>query len=371
MRRLAVMLLSNFATSMALAAPAPTPTPTPVPPASETEQQARLDQDIPQLLIDNAIPSVSIAQIRNGKVVLVAAYGEQSDGVLATPATLYNAASLTKPLTAEVIMRLASKGEISLDEPMDRYWLDPDIATDPRHALLTPRLALSHRTGFPNWRDSKDGLKIVREPGVKWGYSGEGYQYVAHFTENKTGTDFENLAQTYLFKPMAMTETSYRGKDWFEGRIAVPTNAAGKALEPQIASRFNASDLLYTTAYDYGLFMVGVLNDQGLSPAMARERSKIQVSMMDEMCQGKLADSCPPSVGFGLGWQILAFKDETLLMHTGKDEGVFTFAYLNRTSRDGAVILTNSDNGYKIILPVLERLNSSAAFLRFLRGQMQ
>ncbi|MEO6918433.1 MAG: serine hydrolase domain-containing protein [Collimonas sp.] len=365
MRRLAVVLLSNLAASMALAAPAPTP------PASETVQQALLDQDIPPLLADNAIPSVSIAQIRSGKVVLVAAYGEQSDGVLATPATLYNAASLTKPLTAEVILRLASKGEISLDEPMDSYWLDPDIAADPRHALLTPRLALSHRTGFPNWRDSKEGLKILREPGVKWGYSGEGYQYVAHFAKNKTGKDFQDLAQIYLFKPMAMTETSYTGQDWFEGRIAVPTNAAGKALEPQVSSRFNAADLLYTTAYDYGLFMVGMLSDQGLSPAIARERGKIQVSMMDEMCQGKLADSCPPNAGFGLGWQILAFKDETLLMHTGKDEGVFTFAYLNRTTRDGAVILTNSDNGYKIIRPVLERLNSSQAFLRFLGGQMQ
>jgi CubicO group peptidase (beta-lactamase class C family) len=366
MRRLAVMFLSNLATSLVLAAPAP-----PAPPAGEVELQAQLDQDIPQLLEENAIPSVSIAQIRNGKVILVAAYGEQSDGVLATPATLYNAASLTKPLTAEIILRLASKGEISLDEPMDRYWLDPDIAADPRHALLTPRLALSHRTGFPNWRDSKEGLRILREPGAKWGYSGEGYQYVAHFTENKTGRDFEDLAQTYLFKPMAMTETSYSSKEWFEGHIAVPTNATGKAMEPQISSRFNAADLLYTTAYDYGLFMVGVLADQGLSPAMARERAKIQVSMRDEMCSAKVVESCPPNVGFGLGWQILGFKDETLLMHTGKDEGVFTFAYLNRSTRDGAVILTNSDNGYKIVLPVLERLNSSPAFLRFLRGQMQ
>ena len=146
---------------------------------------------------------------------------------------------------------------------------------------------------------------------------------------------------------------------------------AAHRKEPQPHNLAYWADLLYTTAYDYGLFMAGVLADQGLSPAVARERGKIQVSMMDEMCQGKLAESCPPNAGFGLGWQILAFKDETLLMHTGKDEGVFTFAYLNRTSHDGAVILTNSDNGYKIVLPVLERLNSSPAFLRYLRGQIR
>jgi hypothetical protein len=59
------------------------------------------------------------------------------------------------------------------------------------------------------------------------------------------------------------------------------------------------------------------------------------------------------------------------MMHTGKDEGVFTFAYLNRTRRDGVVIFTNSDNGYKIILPLLDRLHTSPEFLRFLRGQIE
>jgi hypothetical protein len=57
-------------------------------------------------------------------------------------------------------------------------------------------------------------------------------------------------------------------------------------------------------------------------------------------------------------------------MHTGKDEGIFTFAYLNRSDRGGVVIFSNGDNGYKIILPVLERLQTSPAFLSFLRGQI-
>src|SRR5258708_4844696 len=83
--------------------------------ARAADSQIALDRDIPKLLAEHKTPSVSIAQIRGGKVVLTAAYGAQSPGVPATTASLYNIASLTKPLTAEVILRLASKGRLGLD----------------------------------------------------------------------------------------------------------------------------------------------------------------------------------------------------------------------------------------------------------------
>ncbi|MDT9115878.1 serine hydrolase domain-containing protein, partial [Escherichia coli] len=76
------------------------------------------------------VPSVSIADVEGGRVVLTAAYGEQSRGVPASPATLYNLASLTKPITAETVLRLAGEGALSLDEPMAPVWTDPDIAKD-------------------------------------------------------------------------------------------------------------------------------------------------------------------------------------------------------------------------------------------------
>ena len=308
--------------------------------------------------------------IKDGRIAFTAAYGLQSPGVPATITTLYNIASLTKPLTAEVILCLASKGDISLDEPMYPFWVDPDLAKDDKNQRLTPRLALSHRTGLPNWRNPKTGLAFEREPGTTWGYSGEGYQYVARFAEKKTNQGFEALAQSLLFEPQAMTATSYTGKPWFEGRIAVPMDSPGKASAPAIGTHFNAADLVYTTPQDYAAFMVGVLQDRGLSPAIARQRDSIQVSMMDTVCLGAKASSCPSAVGFGLGWEILEFKNATLMMHTGKDDGVFTFAYLNRYTKDGVVIFTNSGNGYKIILPVLELLDTNADFLRFLRGQI-
>jgi CubicO group peptidase (beta-lactamase class C family) len=76
--------------------------------------------------------------------------GIRIPGVGASGKTLYNMASLTKPVTAETVLRLTSAGKISLDESMSPFWLDPDIQSDPWSKLLTPRLCLSHQTGFAN-----------------------------------------------------------------------------------------------------------------------------------------------------------------------------------------------------------------------------
>lgn len=338
--------------------------------AKPTAPEVRtFETDIRQALADAAIPSVSIAQIEKGRIVRTVAYGEQSAGIPASRSTLYNIASLTKPLTAEIILRLAAKKKLSLDEPMDSAWIDPDLANDPRHSSLTPRLALTHQMGFPNWRGAKK-LAFMQNPGEKWSYSGEGFQYVARFAEARMKQPLDRLAETYVFKPLGMTDSSYVRKPWFAGRIAVPTDAEGKPLAPTVAERANAADLVYSTPRDYAAFMLAVLSDKGLTPDLARQRSKSQVSLMEIACSGKRAASCPPHVGFGLGWQLMDFPGTTILMHTGKDEGTFSFAYLNRKTKDGVVIFTNSDVGYKIILPILDRTNTNPAFLKFLRGQM-
>ena len=58
-------------------------------------------------------------------------------------------------------------------------------------------------------------------------------------------------------------------------------------------------------------------------------------------------------------------------LHTGKDPGAFTFAAIDRARGDGIVILTNSDNGWRVILPILERTGSDPKLIAFLRGQMR
>jgi len=341
---------------------------TPALTAGRTNLHASLDETVPALLAEKHVTSVSIAHIAQAHIDLTVAYGLQDKGVPATPASLYNIASLSKPLTAEVVMRLASGKRLSLDEPMYRYWVDPDIAGDERRKQLTPRLSLSHRTGFPNWRrETGKVLRFVRDPGGAFGYSGEGFEYLARFAEKKTATPFETLAQTLVFDPVGMHDTAYTRRPWFDGRIAIPTDAQGNALEPAIADHFIASDEVYSTPGDYAKFIVSLLRHEGVGDALAKDRARIQVSRKAEECKPEQHVACPDEIGFGLGWEVYRFGDETILMHTGMDEGVFTLAYVNLAHGNGTVLFTNSANGPQIVLPLLERIGEDRAFVAFLR----
>ena len=332
--------------------------------------RALLDRDIPGLLASSRVTGVSIARIENGRVAFTTAHGLQGPGVPASADTLYNIASMTKPISAEVILRLVAQGRISLDEAMYRYWTDPDIASDERRKLLTPRLALSHQSGFPNWRYETDKvLQFKRKPGEAFGYSGEGYEYAARFTEKKMGTSFEALAQAMVFGPAGMRNTSYTRRPWFEGRIAVPSDSDGNWLSPQISDHLIASDLLYTTTDDYAKFVVSVMHHAGLTQALAAERGRVQVSRKAETCPPAKTGTCPDEVGFGLGWEVIVIAGETFLLHTGMDEGVFTLGYINTAARSGTIIFTNSARGPQIILPILDLLGKDRAFVNFLRDQ--
>ena len=124
----------------------------------KSDLRLRLDQNAPRWLKQYDVPSVAVAYIENGEPAWTAVYGEQSPGVPATLKTLYNVASLTKPISAEIILRLASAGKLSLDEPLSTHWVDPDVRDNAWQKLLTPRLCLSHQTGFSNWRfQTNDG----------------------------------------------------------------------------------------------------------------------------------------------------------------------------------------------------------------------
>lgn len=334
-------------------------------------RKAALDRDMPAILARHKVPSVSIAHVEDGRLVLAAAYGEQSSGVPATPKTLYNVASLAKPISAEIVLRLASAGLLSLDEPMHPVWTDPDVSGDPRHRLLTPRLALSHRTGFPNWRflaaDRK--LAFAHAPGAGIGYSGEGYEWVARFAARKAGAEFEALAERLVFAPAGMKDTAYTTRPWFAGRLAVGRDESGAPVDPVLRQSYLASDDIHTTAADYARFMISAMNRAGLSPAIAAERETVQASTRDRHCAGDKAEACPIELGFGLGWEVHKYPGATILFHTGADKGEFTLAFFNPRTRNGTVVLTSSRNGPLAIVDVLDRIGGEPALLAFLHSQ--
>lgn len=251
---------------------------------------------------------------------------------------------------------------------MSSHWIDPDLASDPRHERLTPRLALSHQTGFANWRsETGDVLGFRFAPGEGYDYSGEGFEYLARFVERKTGQDFGALAQALVFEPAGMKDTAYTERDWFTGRIALPVDREGQPLRPQIAAQAIASDDVYSTPADYARFMISLHAHQGMDEPLATERARIQVSRQQEMCTPARARDCPLDVGFGLGWEVFRFRDATYLMHTGMDDGTFTLGYFNPATGNGTIIFTSSQNGAQLVLPILDEIGEDADFVGFLR----
>lgn len=326
----------------------------PVGASGSAEMIAQLDRNAPRWLAEHDVPSLAVAYVEDGRVLWTRAYGEQSEGVPATPTTLYNVASLAKPVFAETMLRLAAEGRISLDEPLAGHWIDPDVAADPRHVRLTPRIALSHRTGFPNWRFQTSGvLAFQRDPGTELGYSGEGFEYTRRFAQNKLGTSWEALASRYVFQPFGMTSTAMTRRDWFAGRIAMPYGKEGRYREPTVADSAMASDDLYTTVGDYASFLAGVMNRDGLAAAYAAQRDSVHVVNASGSACPPGVTACPRRVGMGLGWEILEFPGETVRLHTGGDWGESTMAFYIAERRDGVVMFTNGANGMKVMLQAI------------------
>jgi CubicO group peptidase (beta-lactamase class C family) len=335
-----------------------------------TALRQSLDASAPAWLKQNDVPSVAVAYIDHGKIAWTAVYGEQSPSVPATDKTLYNIASLTKPITAEIVLRLAAKGKLSLDESMSDYWVDPDIKDNPWTPLLTPRIALSHQTGFANWRRMTNGVLTIRwQPGTQTGYSGEGYNYLGRFLEKKTGTPFEQLAQQYVLDPIGMKDTSFMPKPWFEGRIALPHGPEGTLPEYK-QTKWSAADLVHTTVGDYARFVIAVMHDQALTKTLVTERSTITRDQVTPEQLSKICAAdpdpkhCTVSVGMGLGWQVDHFDDVTILEHGGSDTGAHTFAFFAPQTQTGVVIFTNGENGPKVISEVVRLLYPNPLFLQ-------
>lgn len=325
----------------------------------------------PGWLARHDISSVSIAYIADGRVAWAAAFGERAPGAAATPDTLYNVASLAKPVSAEAMLRLASAGRLALDAPMSAHWVDPDLAGAPELDALTLRVALRHQTGFANWRDGV--LRFQGPPGQGFTYSGEGFEYARRYAQNALGEPFEQVVQRLVLDPLDMRSTAFTRRDWFEGRIATPHDGDGAPLAPRILSQMNAADDLYTTAHDYARFMLAVMNGEGVSPEIARARYAYAAELRDGGCgegEGLLPlEVCPLGVGMGMGWMVFRYEGETVISHTGSDDGEQTIAFFVPERGIGVVILTNSAHGRRIFPDIVRTLYPNGDYLALLEMQ--
>ncbi|WP_294208199.1 class A beta-lactamase-related serine hydrolase [uncultured Chryseobacterium sp.] len=308
--------------------------------------KSEVTDNLEQLLKDNHIPTLGLGIIENGKLTQIRVTGTFDGKTTASVNSLFNVASLTKPVTAMIALRLVSLGKWKLDEPLDHYWTDPDIARDPRHKLLTTRLILSHQTGFPNWRwQTKDKkLSFGFDPGTRYQYSGEGFEYLRRALENKFHKNLEQLAQELIFRPLDMHDTSYI---WNEQNNSGRTvTGYDKSLKPYATVKNtipNAADDLMTSVGDYSKFLTAVMNNELLSPGIFKEMTTRQVKTKQDKY-------------FGLGFEIYDLGDNGIaLSHGGSDQGVNTLVFLLPKTRQGLIIFTNADHGHIIYETLINR----------------
>jgi len=303
--------------------------------------------EIDRLLKENHVPALGIGIIENGKLTKIEVYGTVDKYKTAPYNTIFKVASLTKPIFALTVLKIIDKGWLDLDEPLYKYWIDPDIENDKRHMKLTPKLILTHQTGFPNWRylDKENKLFFQFDPGSKYQYSGEGFEYLRKAIENKLGKSIEELSKELLFDPLGMPDTHFWwDSEMDETRYANNYNKKGDKIETVKYYEANAAANLLTTVEDYGKFLTFVINGAGLSENLFQEMIKPQVKLKENDF-------------FGLGWEILTefSQDEFALIHTGKDPGVSTLAIWFPTSKNGYLIFLNGDNVDKIYEELLTK----------------
>ena len=312
--------------------------------------QADLDTRIPELMRSGEIPGLSIAVIRDGKLAWSGAFGvRDGTGTLVQKDTVFPAASLSKPVFAYIVLRLAERGVLDLDAPLWGYLPTDRLQHEERARRITARHVLSHTTGLPNWGPEK--LPLQADPGERFGYSGEGYVYLQKVIEKLTGKPLADLARQEVFVPLRMTRTSFVWEPAFaEGGGAVTgMDPFGRPQTIPTDRGANAAASLLTTAEDYARFLIALLDSRGLKKESVDATLSPQVRI-----PGRLFDpKSPPGEGevaWGLGWGLQrgGSSEPFWFWHWGDNGGFRAWTTTSREKRMGVVYFTNSAQGLSI-----------------------
>ncbi|WP_438483089.1 serine hydrolase domain-containing protein [Oleiharenicola lentus] len=247
---------------------------------------AAIDARVAQALAKTEAKGLALAVIDQGKIVYVKAYGVRNSAgePLQTDTVMYGA-SLTKTVLAYATLQLVDQGKLNLDRPIGEYLAKPlpeypsepkyadwsPLAEDERWRLITPRIVLTHSTGFSNFGFLEpDGkLKIHFTPGSRYGYSGDGIQLLQFAIEKGLGLDVGTLTNR-IFTQLEMPRTALQWRADFAGNVADGWNDRGEPKPHDQRSRVRAAGSMDTTIADISKFARALVNGEGLSAASAQ-----------------------------------------------------------------------------------------------------
>lgn len=326
--------------------------------------RADLENQVPRWMTEHKVPRVSIAVVENAKIAWRRAFGvkDVTSRVPVDTDTMFEAASMSKPVFAYVVMKLCETGVMDLDTPLTKYTSERFLEGDPRLDLITARQVLSHTAGFQNWRSDKEPLRIHFAPGEKYMYSGEGYNYLQIVVTRLLGQEFETYMKTRLLAPLAMTASGYAWTDAVGRRMARPHDSNGnpianKKSDSAGVARYGSAGALLTTPTDYAKFLIEVINPKPSDAVRLTAQSVAEMLRPHVKLEG---GQYPAS--WALGWQIFHNANRDFIYHGGDNDGFHCGACASVAGQSGFVVMTNGEKG-TLILRNLISANSMQQYL--------
>jgi len=325
---------------------------TPIPVGKLASELAR---QIPEWLRQANVPGLSIAVIQDARLAWRRAFGlkDASSNRQVDNDTLFEAASMSKPVFAYVVLKLCETGVMDLDTPLTKYVSTRFLDGDPRLELMTARHVLSHTGGFQNWRSEKSPLAIHFTPGSRYLYSGEGYNYLQTVVTTLLGQPFERYMRSRLFEPFGMTSSCYVWNDAVGRRMARPHDPTGRPVDnnkstASSVARYGSAGALLCTPSDYAKFVVGVIDPK---PGTA---FRLRPDSVKEMLRPhvKLEEGRYPA-SWALGWQVFHNLHRDFIYHGGDNAGFHCSAVASVAGRSGYVAMTNGENGSSVLTNLL------------------
>jgi CubicO group peptidase (beta-lactamase class C family) len=205
-------------------------------PKTFDDLRGRLLDEIPSVMERHDVPGVAVALVHRGDVALVRGYGsaDTDSNAPVTEDTVFQAGSLSKPVSAWGVMRLVQEGRVDLDAPVFRYltrWRLPPSRFDPTG--VTVRRLLSHTAGLsvsgylgydpqvalppletqlatgPDAADGNGEVRVAYPPGEEVHYSGGGYTVLQLLVEELSGQSFAAYMQENVLNPLRMLNSTF------------------------------------------------------------------------------------------------------------------------------------------------------------------
>jgi CubicO group peptidase (beta-lactamase class C family) len=324
--------------------------------ADPGQRFAAIDRLVEESMQAHGVPGVSIAIIDDFEVVYARGYGFAEPGRPVETDTLFQAASLSKPVTAVVAAAASEAGLVDLDADVTGMLTSWRLPPMPYEGQVTLRKLLAHRagtnvSGFPGYRlderlpdlprildgvpGKNEPVRVVSEPGAQPIYSGGGYVMAQLAIEDHAGRTLEELADTLVFEPLGLELSTYRILGTSDrSRVAVGHQADGTEVAGGGWHAYpeQAAASLWTTPTEYAAIVIDVMRSYAKGTGVVLDRATVRQLLDRDF-----------AVGFGISGE--GIMGAIAIGHAGANEGYRCEFAAVPDLGDGVVVMTNSDAG--------------------------